>query len=166
MKRQFEVLSAQIESLGYVHERTNSKGVPIFVCEADGHEIAVPMSMGEAPARVLLGKLRRRRNVETDTGKRNACQLKTRAQRRRDLQHKRLASALAKAEAERAAILARKRDRSTERAHALELDIKLRDADEIVEQRRRELAKFEALMVEVPASRAGSAGPRHRAGAR
>lgn len=67
-----------LSSLGYVYDRTNSKGAHFYVHEDTGCEIRVPSGVNESQARHVLDEARHAVGLPTKQNKRNPQQIRER----------------------------------------------------------------------------------------
>jgi hypothetical protein len=76
-KRQRDLI-AEIESLGFGYDHTNSKGVSFYTHEDTGCQVKVPTGCDERAARVVLQTARRSLGLPTKDNKRNPAQIRER----------------------------------------------------------------------------------------
>lgn len=159
MKRLARQLCDEAEQLGFVHERTNSKGWLVYIDPA-GHEVHISPDPAEHQARSIRRAMRQAAGVYEAPAGRCAQAVKDRAARRRELDGERLAAERHEVQRRHDEFLAR-----IENAPHLRHDpTSLRR----VEGYLRELDRLDALMRAIPAGgdHQGRRGARHTTGRR
>lgn len=89
-------LEADLEELGFVYDRTNSKNLSFWIQESTGVEVKVPSKVDKSTAENVLKLAQRRTGVPTKDNKRNATAIRA----RNAAAHQEAAEALARIRAE------------------------------------------------------------------
>lgn len=149
-----------VEDHGYTYTRTNGKHFDYYAHPIHG-EVAINPSVDEHTAKSIVVSLQKKLGIATDASKskRSPEAIKEREAAERE----RLAAEIARHEAEILELLAQ-RDRRMDGLGRLLTGQELRDIEQLIARKQRELRGWQSLMTAIPAPRAdaGRPGARHR----
>ena len=149
-----------LESNGFAYDRTNGKSFDFYTHPACA-EVSVNISIHEHDARRIMVTLQKQLGIATDAkkSKRSPEAIKEREAAERE----RIAADIARHEAEILELLSR-RDKRMDGLGRLLTSQELRDVEQLIVRKQRELRGWQSLMTAIPAPRAdaGRPGARHR----